>query len=126
MNELRELDALVHRALYPDDDVSHILNFGPRLTYVKDRVFRTSSRRWMRLPRYSTDIGAWDAVCALKPEWLWDQAEYLGESVVVGLWWADGDCVAEDVLVTDATGLAAYALGRARCVLAWAAGRGEG
>ena len=122
--ELRELDAQVHRALYPDDDVSHILNFGPRLTYVGDRVFRTNSRRWMRLPHYTTDIGAWEPIYALRPEWMWDTIEFYGHTDTVLFYdvWREDPLPSIEVNVPwdDARGLAAYALGRARCVLQWA------
>jgi hypothetical protein len=130
--ELRELDARVHRVLYPGDDVSHILDFGPRLTYVGERVFRTSSRRWMRLPHYSTDIGAWEPVYALHPEWRWLQSEVTGDGyVAVVTRLQDHARADESQFFVDnseypTSGLDRLARGRARCVIAWAAGRGEG
>jgi hypothetical protein len=102
--ELRELDAKV--LLYPND---RILGLA---------LYDTPCACGF-LPRYTTDIGAWESVYALKPEWRWSQDDGLGVLTVLST--EPGVrpfvSVVEDF---DATGLAAYALGRSRCVLAWA------
>ena len=130
--ELRELDIQVHKALYPEWRIekrewTHGIDYrailpgdGPN-TWVKD----------IPLPWYSTDILDWEPVYKLKPEWWWDQDEHRdaagGRYVAVTLralvvpWWSFEVCV----YGRESTGIAAYALGRARCVIAWAEGREE-
>jgi hypothetical protein len=116
------LDIRVHKALYPNDDVSQFLNFGPRFTYVKDYVFRASSRRWTQVPNYSTDITAWDVVFKLKPEWEWhhDQGVHSGVSVRLYVSKFAVPVFEGFVYWHEAAGLAAWALGMARCVVVWA------
>jgi hypothetical protein len=126
-NELREMDVKVHKALYPGWRIekrewTHGIDYrailpgdGPN-TWLKD----------IPLPWYSTDIQDWEPVYALKPGWLWSINE-LVECVWVTLrvMGRPYDVVYSTVATTEATGLAAYALGRARCVIAWAEGREE-
>lgn len=123
--ELRELDIQVHEALYPNVTLA-VRGWGDIPTHWLD------VGRMVEIPRYTTDIGAWEPVYALKPEWWWDQDEHRdgagGRYVAVTMralvvpWWSFEVCV----YGRESTGLAAYALGRARCVIAWAEGRGEG
>jgi hypothetical protein len=119
--ELREMDAKVHKALYPDDMVNE--------QYVAWR----GGVSWIgRVPHYSTDIGAWDAVYALHPEWRWLQSEVTGDGYVAVVTRLQDHALADesqffvDNSEYPTSGLDRLARGRARCVIAWAAGRGEG
>jgi hypothetical protein len=130
--ELRELDVQVHKALYPDATyVKAGLNDGSALSYYVGYVDRGEVVGYP-LPRYSTDIGAWDAVCALHPEWRWLQSEVTGDGyVAVVTRLQDHARADESQFFVDnseypTSGLDRLARGRARCVIAWAAGRGEG
>ena len=119
---LREMDVKVQHALYPEHRVELRERRDPYyLVIVPDPA---SPGAWMAsniLPHYTTDIGAWESVYALKPGWLWSINE-LVECVWVTLrvMGRPYDVVYSTVATTEATGLAAYALGRARCVIAWA------
>jgi hypothetical protein len=115
-NELREMDVKVHKALYPA--------LEPELLDGYWYCRKPGSFSMTRVPCYTTDLSAWEPVYALKPGWKWITTEGSwgkGAGYVLvrldygGVW----DCV-EDVDENEATGLAAYALGRARCVIAWA------
>lgn len=112
-NELREMDVKVHKALHPGATFdTYIAPSGKREPESYQDGFPTGE-----VPHYSTDIGAWEPVYALKPEWRWTQNEH-DSAVWVTLF--PGDAFFATVWPEDATGLAAYALGRARCVLQWA------
>ena len=121
-NELREMDAKVHMALYPEWRIEkrewrHGIDYrailpgdGPN-TWLKD----------IPLPWYTTDLADWEPVYALKQGWTWDHIEY-GDGSYSCLLHPSVSAmfIKQGVLATEATGLAAYALGRARCVIAWA------
>ena len=119
---LREMDVKVQHALYPEHRVELRERRDPYyLVIVPDPA---SPGKWMAsniLPHYTTDIGAWEPVYALKPGWRWSQ----DEGVRAGLWVRlhEGFYIVPlyegFVYAHEATGLAAYALGRARCVIAW-------
>lgn len=123
--ELRELDVQVHRALWPNDRILK----GE--IYFREADGDKSCRSGF-VPHYSTDIGAWDAVCALHPEWRWLQSEVTGDGyVAVVTRLQDHARADESQFFVDnseypTSGLDRLARGRARCVIAWAAGRGEG
>ena len=124
-NELREMDVKVHKALYPGWRIEkrewrHGIDYrailpgdGPN-TWEKD----------IPLPWYTTDLADWEPIYALKPEWMWDTIEFYGHTDTVLFYdvWREDPLPSIEVNVPwdDARGLAAYALGRARCVIAWA------
>ena len=120
-NELREMDVKVHKALYPA--------LEPELLDGYWYCRKPGSFSMTRVPCYTTDLGAWEPVYALRPEWMWDTIEFYGHTDTVLFYdvWREDPLPSIEVNVPwdDARGLAAYALGRARCVIAWA-GRGEG
>lgn len=129
--ELRELDVQVHKVLWPNESIE----LGHD-TWARDRsgrlpsFFVTRGGKSVPVPHYSTDIGAWEPVCALMRDlWLWDTREFYGYvdvTLYYDIWREDPlPTVTNRVTCDEARGLAAYALGRARCVIAWA-GRGEG
>ena len=118
-NELREMDVKVQHALYPEwriekrewkrgiDYRAILPGDGPN-TWLKD----------IPLPWYTTDIADWEPVYALKPGWMW-RIKQAASCVWVSL--TAGDVrITEAVNAGDATWLAAWALGMARCVIAWA------
>ena len=116
--ETRELDVQVHRALYPGVTLA-VRGCGNIPTHWVD------VGRMVEIPRYTTDITAWEPVYALKPEWRWFQQEEPDATRVVVHTCGEWEFFDVWVEPFEATGLAAYALGRARCVVAWAR-RGEG
>jgi hypothetical protein len=111
-NELREMDVKVHKALYPA--------LEPELLDGYWYCRKPGAFSMTRVPCYTTDLADWEPVYALKPGWAWSCVEY-DQGVLVTL--REPSAGAEiDAVVSRAyaTGLAAYALGRARCVLQWA------
>lgn len=121
--ELRELDAKVHLALYPGWRVEK--RDGPHGPHYRAILPGDGPNTWLKdipLPWYTTDIRDWEEVYALKPEWEWSHDDGLGVLTVLNTG-PGAKPVASVVEDFDATGLAAYALGRARCVLAWAEGK---
>lgn len=113
-NELREMDVKVHKALYPA--------LEPELLDGYWYYRKPGSFSMTRVPCYTTDLSTWEPVYQLKPEWEWHQDEGVQNGVSVRLYvsnWAypKYECF---VYWHEVTGLAAYALGRARCVIAWA------
>lgn len=127
--ELRELDIQVHKALWPNDRILK----GE--IYFREADGDKSCRSGF-VPHYSTDIGAWDAVYALKPEWRWtfelvtdDEGQcawdvYMAAPVIGAGHYRTYET--PYIYEREASGWAAVALGMARCVIARAAGRGEG
>lgn len=125
--ELRELDIKVHRALYPEQRV--VIQDGPHGPYYRAVTPGDGPNTWVTdipLPWYSTDIQDWEPVYAARPKWWWDQYE---ASIIDGERYVEVQLRAYDTPLSDATvrvywhestGLRAYALGRARCVVAWA------
>lgn len=122
--ELRALDVQVHKALYPGSAPEQIDGYW----YAR----KPGSFSMDRVPHYSTDIGAWEPVYALHPEWRWLQSEVTGDGyVAVVTRLQDHARADESQFFVDnseypTSGLDRLARGRARCVIAWAAGRGEG
>ena len=119
MDRFRDLDAKVHEALYPNvalavrgrgDIPTHWLDVG----------------RMVEIPHYSTDLGAWDMVSEQRPSWRWMQLD--GDNcVTVTLFGAQPHADPRNryslravVTAFEVVGHAAYALGRARCVIKWA------
>jgi len=124
--ELRELDVQVHRALWPEDEVKPGKETWARRGHGKlPSFFVLKGYKYVPVPHYTTDITAWEPVYALKPEWRWFQQEEPDATRVVVHTCGEWEFFDVWVEPFEATGLAAYALGRARCVIAWA-GRGEG
>ena len=122
-NELREMDVKVHRALYP----GHVVMLCPEIDNHGESAWLwwENGKGGWDVPHYTTDITAWEPVYALKPEWRWFQQEEPDATRVVVHTCGEWEFFDVWVEPFEATGLAAYALGRARCVIAWA-GRGEG
>jgi hypothetical protein len=123
--ELRVLDGKVHEALYPGVTLA-VRGRGDIPTHWVD------VGRMVEIQHYSTDIGAWEPVYALHPEWRWLQSEVTGDGyVAVVTRLQDHARADESQFFVDnseypTSGLDRLARGRARCVIAWAAGRGEG
>ena len=71
----RELDARVHRALWPDTEIgwracetdakTHVWASWQRLMYRLDKPIRYND--WVEVPAYSTNLMAWNGVNA--PGW---------------------------------------------------------
>jgi len=126
--ELRELDVRVHRALWPDDSIQVGEQYGRKVA-PNEGIVRP-------IPYYTTDITAWEPVYALKPEWMWTFEQVTGDDgrrawdVYVAAPVPGARCYrtyeTPYIYEGEASGWAAVALGMARCVIARAAGRGEG
>jgi len=100
----RELDVLVHRALWPEHKVGIDAYIDPSF----DKTCR------LELPRYSTDLSAWDWT---REGWHWSVTEWPEgrTGVAVGTGGALGHFYSE----VDGYGFAAQAYARCLCVLQW-------
>lgn len=122
--ELRELDIQVHKALYPDDQIGEKRDMKRHSTDIWYTRSLKTHNLILPVPHYTTDLAAWDAI---RPEWMWELDELRNDkgeryvdttlNVPGSPYWRDFDA---QVYEFEARGLAAYALGRARCVLQWA------
>ncbi len=130
-NELREMDAKVHMALYPEWRIEkrewrHGIDYrailpgdGPN-TWLKD----------IPLPWYTTDLADWEPIYALRPEWRWtfelvtdDEGQcawdvYMAAPVIGAGHYRTYET--PYIYEREARGWAAVALGMSRCVLQWA------
>ena len=110
----RELDVMVHRALWPDDTVV-VSDFVQ--SYRRTIGENPYSEVWSTIPFYSTDITAWDWT---RRGWGWDAAErpaYImvtlkAEIATVG--------AGADYRDHDNNRFRAQAFARSLCVLQWA------
>ena len=112
----RELDVMVHRALWPDDTVV-VSDFVQ--SYRRTIGENPYSEVWSTIPAYSTDITAWDWS---RDGWSWDREECLGLTIYLFVYEPPNrrkDCEALVPFNYDHP-LAAEAFARSLCVLQWA------
>ena len=116
----RELDAAVHRALWPDADIRVDSTFGAAL------VVNADKRTFSDIPEYSSDLMTWDGV---RDDLGWWEASEAAQLVQV--YWRlmpyDGQYIYADAYYRDHDDnrFRAQAFARCLCVLQWAERRAE-
>ena len=121
----REMDARVHQALWPDDEVEFVEAWPGDATWSGWKAYWRCIRNGQleHLPHYSTNLAAWDGVSDSRG-WYWYAEEHY-DKVHVRLY--DGGPLGKvemyeaSVLGTEIPNRhAAWALGMSRCILQWA------
>jgi len=121
----RATDALVHRALWPEQRITHE---SPGTPECGDKRYWVA---WplvggpgLEVPHYTTSLIAWDWE---RDGWGWKAEDIMQDHVEVSLFPADDAPIYELAFLSDNGGNAfrAQAFARALCVLAWAERRGE-
>ena len=116
----RALDVLVHRALWPDADIVDKPGYEG---FLIDHPTGASWKEWRAIPRYSTDLMAWDWS---REGWSWDREECIDLTIYLSVYEPlkrRKDCEASVPFNYDHP-LAAEAFARSLCVLKWAEERG--
>lgn len=120
---LRELDARVHKALYPEDRIEKVESRFWGDDYKAIRVYEDGGMHWKIVPGYTRDILIWNAVCVERPSWVWTIQDPLpgDPNPRVRVTLTIGDTTyASRISTARARFLFAWALGMSECVLAWA------
>ena len=107
----RALDVLVHRALWPDADIVDKPGYEG---FLIDHPTGAPWKEWRAIPRYSTDLMAWDWS---REGWEWVVSDWAAKTDVLLL--AEHFIVASSFV--EGRGFSRQAYARCLCVLQWAA-----